>query len=49
MTGPRLRDTSSWDVKAAEVAVVVVPDVGAVWVMVPPETVRVKLQVPVSP
>ncbi len=34
---------------AADVAVVVVPVVGAVWVMVPAETVRVKLQVPESP
>jgi hypothetical protein len=41
---------SSWDVKAADVVVVVVPEVGVVWVIVVTlTTVRVNDHVPVFP
>ena len=47
MTVPYEPETLSWPVKA--LPVVVVPVVGAIWVIAVALTVREKLQVPVSP
>ena len=41
VTGPMLPVVASWSVKVLDPAVVVVPEVGAAWVMVPAATVSV--------